>query len=217
MPAPVTVVGVVGNVIDEGASAPPGETVYIPWAQLSTVTLSLVVRPRGSDGAAIRAMRHALRLTDPLLTAHDVASLDALVDQANALPRLQSIILFTFAVAATLMAMLGCYGVMRQLVATREREYATRLVFGASPADLGRSVLRQVARQRSRGDHWSRRHRPARRHARAVRVRREPALGGGAIGGEPGDARDRHRGRAAVGGARNASGHPAEHQLVMFG
>jgi ABC-type antimicrobial peptide transport system permease subunit len=44
------------------------------------------------------------------------------------------------------MTMLGCYGVMRQLVATREREYATRLVFGASPADLGRSVLRQVAR-----------------------------------------------------------------------
>ena len=91
-------------------------------------------------------MRHALQLTDPLLAAHDVASLDVLVDQANAMPRLQSIILFTFAVAATLMAMLGCYGVMRQLVAIREREYATRLVFGASPADLGLSVLRQVAR-----------------------------------------------------------------------
>jgi putative ABC transport system permease protein len=146
VPAPATVVGVVGDVMDEGASAPPGETVYIPWAQLSTVTLSLVVRPRGSDAAAIRGVRHALQLTDPLLAAHDVVSLDVLVDQANALPRLQSIILFTFAAAATLMAMLGCYGVMRQLVATREREYATRLVFGASPADLGRSVLRQVAR-----------------------------------------------------------------------
>ena len=146
VPAPVTVVGVAGDVMDEGASAPPGETVYLPWAQLSTVTLSLVVRPRGGDEAAIRSVRHALQLTDPLLAAHDVASLDVLVDQANALPRLQSIILFTFAAAATLMAMLGCYGVMRQLVATREREYATRLVFGASPADLGRSVLRQVAR-----------------------------------------------------------------------
>ena len=146
VPGPLTVVGVVGDVMDEGASAPPGETVYIPWAQLSTVTLSLVVRPRGSDQAAIRAMQHALRLTDPLLAAHDVASLDVLVNQANALPRLQSVILLTFAAAAALMAMLGCYGVMRQLVATREREYATRLVFGATPAELGRSVLRQVAR-----------------------------------------------------------------------
>jgi len=146
VPGPLTVVGVAGNVMDEGAGAPPGETVYIPWSQLSTVTLSLVVRPRGSPQAALRATQHALRLTDPLLAAHDVAPLDVLVDQANALPRLEGVILLTFALAATLMAMLGCYGVMRQLVTTREREYAVRLVFGASPAELGRSVLRQVAR-----------------------------------------------------------------------
>jgi putative ABC transport system permease protein len=146
VPGPLTVVGVAANVQDEGASAPPSETVYVPWAQLSNITLSLVVRPRGSDEAAISAVRHALKLTDPLLVAHDVAKLDALVDQANALSRLQSIILLTFATAAIVMAMLGCYGVMRQLVATREREYAMRLVFGASPAELGRSVLRQVAR-----------------------------------------------------------------------
>jgi putative ABC transport system permease protein len=151
MPGALTVVGVAGNVMDEGAGAPPGETVYVPWAQVSTVTLSLVVRPRGSQQAAIRAMRHAMQLTDPLLAAHDVAPLDVLVSQANALPRLQSVILLTFALAATLMAMLGCYGVMRQLVATREREYAVRLVFGASPVELGRSVLRQVIRLTGRG------------------------------------------------------------------
>jgi len=115
------------------------------------VTLSLVVRPRGSQQAALGAMQHAMRLTDPLLAAHDVAPLDVLVGQANALPRLQSAILLTFALAATLMAMLGCYGVMRQLVATREREYAVRLVFGASPAELGRSVLHQVVRLTGRG------------------------------------------------------------------
>lgn len=146
VPGPLTVVGVAGNVIDEGASAPPSETVYIPWAQLSTNTLSLVVRPHGSDEAAISALQHGLRVTDPLMVAHDVAKLDALVDRANVLPRLESIILLVFAAAATLMAMLGCYGVMRQVVSTREREYAMRLVFGASPAELGRSVLRQVAR-----------------------------------------------------------------------
>jgi putative ABC transport system permease protein len=146
VPGPLNVVGVASNVRDEGASGPPGETVYVPWAQLSTITLSLVVQPRASDAAAIAAVRHALRLTDPLLVAHDVAPLDVLVDNANALQRLQSIILLTFAIAAIVMAVLGCYGVMRQLVATREREYAVRLVFGASPAELGRSVLRQAAR-----------------------------------------------------------------------
>jgi hypothetical protein len=31
-------------------------------------------------------------------------------------------------------------------VSTREREYALRLIFGAEPSELGRSVLRQLAR-----------------------------------------------------------------------
>ena len=146
VPAPYTVVGIAANVMDEGATAPPSQTVYIPWAQLSVSRLSLIVRPRGSDKAAIEAVRHALRVTDPLLVAHDIARLDALVEKANALPRLQSIILLTFAFVAIGMAALGCYGVMRQLVATREREYAMRLVFGASPAELGRRVVRQVTR-----------------------------------------------------------------------
>jgi putative ABC transport system permease protein len=107
--------------------------------------LSIVIRPRGRDDAAVSAVRRALRRTDPLLAAHDVAKLETLLDDANALRRLQTVLLITFAVGAMLMAVLGCYGVMTQLVATREREYATRLVFGASPAELGLSVLRQVA------------------------------------------------------------------------
>ena len=140
------VVGVAGDVMDAGSSAPPGETVYFPWAQLSTGLMSIVVRPKAGDAAAFTALRRALRKTDPVLAAHDEARLELLVAQANALPRLQSLLLLTFAIAAIGIATLGSYGVMSQLVSTREREYALRLVFGAAPAELGRSVLRQLAR-----------------------------------------------------------------------
>ena len=145
-PSLVEVVGLVGNVMDAGVSVPPGETVYLPWSQVSATQMSIVVRPSGTDDAAIAALRHALRVTDPIVAAHDVARLDALVTQVNALPRLQSLLLLTFAIAALGMVALGSYGVMSQLVATREREYALRLVFGAAPAELGRSVLAQLAR-----------------------------------------------------------------------
>ena len=145
-PEPVQVIGVAGNVMDAGNSAPAGETIYLPWSQLSTTQMSIVVRPRGPADAAITALRRALRVTDPLVAAHDIARLDALAAQGNALPRLQTLLLLIFAVAALLIAALGSYGVMSQLVATREREYALRLVFGAAPADLGRSVLMQLAR-----------------------------------------------------------------------
>ena len=145
-PVPVEVIGVAGNVMDAGSSVPPGETVYLPWSQLSTTQMSIVVRPRGSTDATIAALRRALRVTDPLIAAHDVARLDELVAQANALPRLRTLLLLIFAVGALAIAALGSYGVMSQLVATREREYALRLVFGAAPADVGRSVLAQLAR-----------------------------------------------------------------------
>jgi hypothetical protein len=145
-PIPQEVVGVAGDVMDAGTSVPAGETVYLPWAQLSSTQASIVVRPKGADATAFTAVRRALRRTDPVLAAHDEARLDALVAQVNALPRLQSLLLLTFAIAAIGIAALGSYGVMSQLVATREREYALRLVFGAAPAELGRSVLRQLAR-----------------------------------------------------------------------
>jgi putative ABC transport system permease protein len=145
-PTPLEVIGVAGDVMDAGNSVPPGETVYLPWTQLSNTQLSIVVRPRGTSDAAIAALRRALRLTDPLVAAHDIARLEALAGQVNALPRLQSLLLLIFAAAALAIAALGSYGVMSQLVATREREYALRLVFGAVPRDLGRSVLLQLAR-----------------------------------------------------------------------
>lgn len=145
-PSPLQVIAIAGNVMDAGTSAPAGETVYLPWTQVASTLMSIVVRPRGGDEPAIAALRHALRLSDRVVAAHDVARLDALVAQVNAIPRLQSLLLLTFAIAALGMVALGSYGVMSQLVSTREREYALRLVFGAAPAELGRSVLGQVAR-----------------------------------------------------------------------
>jgi putative ABC transport system permease protein len=145
-PVPVEVIGVAGNVMDAGNNLPPGETIYLPWSQLSTTQMSIVVKPRGPPDATISALRRALRATDPLVAAHDIARLDALAAQGNALPRLRTLLLLIFAAAALAIAALGSYGVMSQLVATREREYALRLAFGAVPTDLGRSVLLHLAR-----------------------------------------------------------------------
>ena len=75
-----------------------------------------------------------------------VSTLDALVLQANALPRLRTLVLIVFSIVAVGIVSLGSYGVMSQLVSNRERELAVRLVFGAQPTQLGASVIAQVAR-----------------------------------------------------------------------
>ena len=143
---PLTVVGVVGNAMDAGYGLPPGEAVYVPYAQISSTRLSIVVDGRGNTAAAVAAIKRALKNSDPVVAAGNVATLDALVLQANALPRLRTLVLLLFAVVAVGIVALGSYGVMSQLVSTREREFAVRLVFGAQPAQLGRAVILQVAR-----------------------------------------------------------------------
>jgi len=145
-PTPVTVVGVVGNTMDAGYSSPAGEAVYVPYSQVSSVRISIVAQGRGNAGATIAAIRRALRKTDPLIAASGVSTLDALVLQANALPRLRTLVLVMFSVVAVGIVSLGSYGVMSQLVSNRERELAVRLVFGAQPTRLGASVIAQVAR-----------------------------------------------------------------------
>jgi putative ABC transport system permease protein len=66
-PTPVTVVGVVGNTMDAGYGSPAGETVYVPYSQVSSVRLSIVAQGRGSTVATIAAIRRAIEQTDRVI------------------------------------------------------------------------------------------------------------------------------------------------------
>jgi putative ABC transport system permease protein len=141
---PLEIVGVVAAVQDAGFNTPPGETVYVHWPQISIAQMSIVATSPGGPDAALLAIRRALRATDPVIAANNTATLESLVRQTNALPQLQTILLVSFAVVALMMVVLGNYGVMSQLVLNREREFALRRLYGATPVKLGSAVLFQA-------------------------------------------------------------------------
>lgn len=145
-PEALEVVGVLGDVYDGGLTAPAGEAVYLHWAQISVASMSIVARSGAGPAEALAAVQRAIAATDGLMAANNTATLSALVEQASALPRLQTILLTGFAGVAVALLLLGSYGVLMQLVATREREFALRMLFGASPARLAGSVLAQMTR-----------------------------------------------------------------------
>jgi hypothetical protein len=145
-PVPFEIVGVVGDAMDGGYEAPRGQAAYVPYAQVSNTRLSIVAESRATTAEAIKAIQRAVAAADPLLAASGMTALEALVSGANALPQLRAGILLVFALAAVLIVALGSYGVMRQLVANRERELSLRLLFGAVPSDMAREVLLQLAR-----------------------------------------------------------------------
>jgi predicted permease len=144
-PERLEIVGVAADAIDAGAAAPAGETVYVPYAQISVNRMSIVVEARGGAAAAGEAIRRALREADPLLAAANLSTLASLERQANALPRLQTMLLTGFGLIAGGIVALGSFGVMSQLVSTRKKELALRLVFGATPRGIGGSVITQAA------------------------------------------------------------------------
>lgn len=140
------VIGTVQDVRDDGYGLPGARTVYSPYGQVSSTHLSFVIDPRGAPDQALAAMRRAMRATDRAVAPSGIATLDDLVRQANALPRLRALILLVFGIVAIAIVALGSFGVMSQMVSSREREYALRLVFGAVPKQLGGSVLLEVTK-----------------------------------------------------------------------
>lgn len=137
----VEIVGVVSDVRDAGAGFPESSTVYVPFAQQSLRRGWVVLHGRGSTTDTLNAGLRALRQTTSQIAPIDINSLDTLVWQSYALPRLQIVLLGVFAAIALLMSVLGTYGVMSQLVANRRRDLAIRAALGATRSEVLRHVL----------------------------------------------------------------------------
>jgi hypothetical protein len=94
------VVGVVGDVRDAGAGQPAGETVYVPFDQVSLRRAWIILHSRGPIADAIAAGRRALSLTAPDIAPFQVEKLETLAWQDLALPRLQATLFAIFSFIA---------------------------------------------------------------------------------------------------------------------
>lgn len=139
---PERIVGVVGDALEDGPSAPAVPYVYQCEPAGSWPDPEYVVRseadPRTLVGP-IRQLVHTLDASRPVFGTKPLADVvNAALDQ----PRVNATLLSTFAGAALALASLGLYGMLMLLVAERRRELGVRLALGAAPADLVRVVVR---------------------------------------------------------------------------
>jgi putative ABC transport system permease protein len=72
-----------------------------------------------------------------------IASMDTIVAQSVAQPRVLSKFVAVFAAFALLLAAIGIYGVMAYTVAARTQEIGIRMSLGANPKDILKLVVRQ--------------------------------------------------------------------------
>jgi ABC-type antimicrobial peptide transport system permease subunit len=106
----------------------------------------MYVRTTQPAGRMFADVRRTVAQIDPALPVHTLRTLEEQVAQSLRRERLLSAMTTAFGVLATLLAVVGLYGVMSYAVSRRTREIGVRVAFGARGRDIGWLMIREALR-----------------------------------------------------------------------
>jgi putative ABC transport system permease protein len=138
---PVDIVGVVADFAPIGAENGKRPEMFLPDLRLDSATL--ILRTRGAPESYTKPLQTVVASLDHDLPADKVLTMDYYNNDILAQRKFNTLLIGVFAALALLLAMIGIYGVLSNLVASRVREIGIRMAIGASPAEIGRLILRQ--------------------------------------------------------------------------
>jgi putative ABC transport system permease protein len=139
----VTIVGVVKDAKYVSLREPMRRHFYTPIMQEKNLLgLALQVRTTSDPDSITGAVRNQVREMDPHLPLYEVKTLAAEIDQSLVQERLVTWLTTSFGVLATLLVVIGLYGVLSFSVVRRTREIGIRVALGAQQRDVFLMVIK---------------------------------------------------------------------------
>jgi putative ABC transport system permease protein len=147
----MTIVGIVGDVRENGLTHAAEPLMY--WCGYSPYWPDpfFIVRTNAAHPASVAAIRSALAEIEPKRAMYAVRPLEETLARSIAQQRLTTVLLSVFAATALLVAALGVYGVLSQVVAGQRREIGVRLALGARASQILAALLAQVGAMTAAG------------------------------------------------------------------
>ena len=141
------IVGVVGNEHQASLAMPARPEIFAPWQQEWRRAMTLVVRMKsGQDPLALaQPVRKTVRDLDSLLAINSIRPMTDVHSEAMSRQRFTSTLVLVFALTGIMLALVGVFGVLAQLVQSRSREMGIRMALGAQRSQVKWLVVRHGA------------------------------------------------------------------------
>ena len=147
-PGTPTKIEIVG-VVKDSAYTWPGEerlqTAYFPYLESQDANSAwFYVRTVQDPAAMLETMRRTMRELDPAVPPLQLRTVDTQVERSLGNQRFMSALSMVFSLLATLLAMVGLYGVMAYGVTRRTREIGVRMALGAVAPRVVWLIMREA-------------------------------------------------------------------------
>lgn len=152
---PREIIGIVGDVRDEGLGTKPDPIMYIPVAQVNDgitalnnkiIPLTFAIRTKLQPFSLTEDIQRELRTASGGLPVAHVRSMEQVRGESTSRNDFNMTLLTIFAAVGMLLAAIGIYGLTSYSVEQRTQEIGIRMALGAAPDDVRKMVVLQSMR-----------------------------------------------------------------------